>query len=221
MARSFNGTTDSGAATPGLTLNQTALSVSMWAKLTNTATQRVWLLWGDFATNSGFIIETLAGGPAVIGLRTTGAGLWSDSFPTPSLGVWHHYLVTFNYGSPQNLVWVDGVAQTLTARTHTATSSQVANQNITVGNNGAGAGMLGSLAEVTIWFGVLLGQTFATSLATGANSVSVHPEVLCFYPPLLGNSPESDYSSGQHSVTLTGTTVVPHPGIQTVDTATS
>jgi hypothetical protein len=221
VARSFNGTTDKGSFTTGLTLAQSLATVSFWGWTNSTASTRTFVEWGDFVAITGFLIETIATPLGVIGMNG-GSGIWSDGFTVPSSGAWHHWLVQFDFTTPRNRVWIDGVAQTLSARTHTMTATTYTNQATLLGNSvAAGGGLAGKMAEVTMWYGVLLGQSFATALAAGAASVSVHPDTIMFYAPLLGNSPETDLSSGQHSVTLTGTSVTTHPGIQSANVNTA
>lgn len=224
MARSFTAATDRGTFTTGLAAAQTRISVSYWAWMNDVSVQRIHFQWGDFSTVSGFIIETVAGPLAVIGQVIGGGGFWSDQFTCPSTGTWHHWLVVFDTNTPVNKVWIDGVAQTLTTRNHSGGPTTVTNATDAIGNNpAAGAVMNGRIAEFTI-YNALLGQTAATALSQRCASRHIEPSTtqnfIIFYAPLLGDSPEVDYSAGRHSVTLTGSSVVQHPGVQSVNVVT-
>lgn len=141
---------------------------------------------------------------------------WADSFPRPSAAAWHHYTIVHDRATPKHLAWVDGVAQTLSTIVHTAASygnfgngsCRFLTDNIT--NYGAGR-----MAEVGVW-GVQLPASAAVGLASGADPLGVSPANLVGYWPFLGDSPEPDYSGKQLSATVSGATVVNHPGVQSM-----
>ncbi len=220
MARTFNGSSDKGS----VALNLSSFSV---------VSISCWLWWDAFANDNKMLFEygstTLGAGTISIlpdnaspvgfalnfGLSTTGGQFWQDTFTRPSAAAWHHYLFVMNRATPSNAAWVDGVSQTLTAGTHFAGSyGNFGNLTLNIMcRNGTTLFGKGRLAEMAIWGGVALGTSYAKSLAAGSSPSEVDPTPT-WYVPTLGNSPEPDYSGNRKSVTITGTTVVAHPGVR-------
>lgn len=218
MALQFNGTTSKGTV---------ALDLSAYAQLTVS----VWLWWDSFGGSDHMAMEFTAANPGTAGAfymdpdrfsgdfgigMGFGATGWVDGFPRPSAAAWHHYLVTMNRATPVNKAWVDGVAQTLTTRDHSASAgaTKFANSTLNIMNRNNGAFLFGAgrQAELALWGGVLLGLTHAKGLTAGANALTVHPDNLVHYEPMLENG--ADYGGGQHTATMTATTVVAHPPVR-------
>lgn len=210
MSRLFNGTTDQG---------QVALNLSSFAQLS----MSFWLWQDVFSNGNGVAMEfgtttLVAGGFGVAPnnstgsnfgvIMSTGSVFWLDNFPRPSAGKWHHYLWTANRATPVNVVYVDGVLQTLTGTNHGAgTYGNFGNLTLNLmSRNAASLFNAGRLAEIAIWGGVLLGQTDATNLFNKQLPTFDHPSSLSDYWPLAGQtSPEPEVSAGGTGITMTGT----------------
>src|SRR5262249_57134516 len=107
------------------------------------------------------------------------------------------------------------VLQSLTTVSHGAaiTNTAFANSSVQLGRTNTTLWKAGRVAEFALWPGVTITAAEAKSLASGASPLNVHPDGLGLYLPLLGDSPEPDYSGGRHSATLTGTSIANHPGV--------
>lgn len=220
MSRKYNGTSDKAT----VTLNLSAfskLSISLW-------------LWQDaFSNGNGIGLEfgsttIVAGGFGVAPNNSTsskfafgmatGSVWWYDAFTRPSAAAWHHYLLTMDRAGPTNVAYLDGAPQTLSTTNHGAgTYGSFGNLALNfMCRNGGSLFNAGRQAELAMWGGVLLGANHAKALAAGACPVTVAPDSLVYYAPMLGDNPEPDYSGKRQSATLTGTTVVAHPMVQSL-----
>lgn len=217
MSRKFNGTSDKATLTIDLSA-YSLLSISCWLWMDNLGSaERMGISSStSVGTISSFYFEPRSSHGAVceIAFTRNASQFWSDSFPQPSAAAWHHYLLVCNRATPLNKAYVDGVLQTLTTLTHSAGSwSNFASGTMTMFGYNSSLFTPGRLAEVAIWGGYEITAVEAKALSGGASPLSVHPDNLAFYPPMLGDSPEPDYAGGRHSVTLTGTSVASHPPV--------
>lgn len=218
MARSYNGTSDKGAVALNLSaFSKLSISLWHWQNAFSTGNQQCMefgtttLNAGGFGLNPNNSAQTTS----FAMIQATAAVFWQDGFPRPSAGAWHHYLFTMDRAGPTNVAYVGGVLQTLTAGNHGAgTYGNFGNLTLNLMcRNGASLFNAGRQAEVAMWGGVLLGANHAKALAAGASPSEVDPAPT-WYVPTLGDSPEPDYSGSRKSVTITGTTVVAHPGVK-------
>lgn len=221
MARSYNGTSDKASVALNLSaFSKLSISFWHWQNAFGTGNQQCMefgtttLNAGGFGLNPNNSAQTTS----FAMIQATASVFWQDGFPRPTAAAWHHYLLTMDRSGPTNVAYVDGLLQTLTAGTHGAgTYGNFGSLSLNfMARNGASLFNAGRQAEVTLWGGVLLGATHAKALAAGASPLRVHPDNVVFHVPFLGDSPEPDYSGNRKSVTLTGTTVVAHPRVQSL-----
>lgn len=218
MSRKFNGTSDGATFSPSISAFS-LLTLSLWMLLpTNPTVERVAVISASPITaGNSFDLEPRDSNAGVGSMTMRGSpGFWVDTYPQPTASVWHHYLCTFNRATPLNTLYIDGAPITLTTRLHNAGAyGNFTNQAWFVMQYPANSWFVaGTLAELCVWGGFTPSAAQAKALAAGANPLSVRPDSIVAYLPLLGDSPEPDYSGGRHSATLTGTTVAPHPGVQ-------
>jgi hypothetical protein len=195
MARLFDGINDSLEAT--VDLSSTAIV---------TVTMR--LYWDAYASDgdlaleftpdlgagfNGFGVQPNATGVFVCGMGGPAGGtFWTDSFTRPSAAAWHLYTFVFDRTAKVNKAWVDGVSQSLSVDSHTATlSNNFDNSTLNVmSRNNASLFGAGRMAEVAIWSGELSAGDLAL-LHAGSLPGSVNRSNLLFYCPVCGlASPE-------------------------------
>lgn len=222
MARHFNGTSDimfrDGVDFSGVN----GIYTSAWLyRDDNTQASRIIF---EYAQTRGFdVVANSSAGKDSIRYYSTGAN-WSDTYPSPAAGAWHHYIWYISGAAtlpPSNAVWIDGVAQTLTPVTHTATPLQAydANQPLTfMGRRIAGVNSLflgGRIAEICM-AGALSANAILGAVA-GFTAYDARYDQCILYAPVIGDSPEPDCHGGGHlNLTVTGTTVVNHPSTRTL-----
>lgn len=197
--------------------------MSAWvnfAALPTGTNQAVVLAQGYGPSNIGYFIDWDATGGsgwrAGSYIATPAAPHWQTYVSTPSLNTW--YCVVFLWDGTNGILDING----------TQVASGFDPAGGAFGNTGAGlylgaedivgspARFLnGKLAEVGIW-NVGVSPSVRKALAAGAPPPLAHPDGLKAYWPLLGDSPEPDYSGNRNSGTLTGTTVANHPGVRTI-----
>jgi hypothetical protein len=74
----------------------------------------------------------------------------------------------------------------------------------------------GIMAELGYWTNTVLPSSAWAAMAAGASPVEAQRAGLSLCWPLLGDSPEPDYSGNRNAGAVTVATIVPHPGVQTV-----
>ncbi len=125
---SYNGTSD--ASSVALTLTTVPiLTFSCWVNWTTFGSNdKLIAEYGlpNYTVNNGFTIDpnfSGAGGTVfMLGTGKTSSGVWIDTFTRPSAGAWHYYTAVLSKTTPVNLAYRDGVSQTLTTGTHTASA---------------------------------------------------------------------------------------------------
>jgi Concanavalin A-like lectin/glucanases superfamily len=144
---------------------------------------------------------------------STQRGDWT--VPRPSLNDWHHLLVTYDRALTSNVpvIYVDGVAQTLTTLTSpSGTASTSTTVPLTVGNRHpdmtSNRGWAGRLAEVAIW-DRLLTASEAHLLGLGYSPLFL-PDGLVSYEPMV----RSNVNRRRAASTVLGTTIAPHTRIR-------
>jgi len=226
LSRVFNGTSDLASVTVNLS-GQGSATISAWMMQTAAvgSSKIVWE-YGQGATQRGFDLVCVGATTLLRSYDTVNS--WGDTYPTPSLNVWHHYLWMVQSGS-FNRVFIDGNDTALTNGGHGGGATTWTNNQLTIGARTGGSLFFpGIVAEFAIWNGFAsstLGSVgpgdpaghIAKALANGGAVVDARalPDV---YIPFLGDpSPEPDYSGpGCGPAVLTGTTVVKHPGCRSI-----
>lgn len=225
MARLCNGTTD-GFSRGGYNLGiADVLSLAFWLNPTAPylAVQNRAIAHGLNADVSVFSLEVdgqaVGAGANTCAVYFTQATplYWLDSFPRPTVGVWHHFAWVMQRAVPLNTVYVDGVLQTLTPVLHQAAAyGNFSTQTLYVMNRAGANFVPGAIAELGVW-----GNDYAFTaadveqLAAGASPAEVVPEHLIDYWPFFGvDSPEPDVTLGRaQPLALTGapTAAAPPP----------
>lgn len=189
--------------------------------LASVATPRMYT-WRDFRTNPGAIgfpryfdsgdeeCEIDHGGDTFIYQRSfdTSPGRWTC--PAPSMNAWHCYVLAYDASSTTNdpLIWIDGVAQTVT---ETAAPAGTASNTVAVlpwGNRSAGdRSAAGIHAEIAIYNRMpTTGEAIALSKGLSPRLV---PRGRLVYIPGM----RAIYDAHKRTVTVTGTTPGQHPRI--------
>lgn len=219
MARKFNGTSDVANVVVNLS-GQTRVTVSAWLYRTASPANRIIF---EYDANNGFDVIANQTGLNDMIRGYMGGLTWQDRYPAPSLNAWHHYLWIVNTGTFGNFnrVFVDGVEQVLTAAGHTSAAGTFANSTLTIGGRAATLFMDMTIAEFTLWNGQASSSLVSapTDTAKGLYSGWTGQHLFgvpTLYIPMLGDSPEPNYTGGQVSAALTGTTVATGPPARTL-----
>lgn len=226
MARLFTVGTSDAAFTPSFPLTGTAdWVVSAWLYRTdNTQSSRIVFEFGNGANAGLDVVANNAAGTDLVrsyGTTTT----WADTYPSPAAGAWHHYVWVIAGNGPAapnsiNLVYIDGVQQTLTNAGHTYPNSGALTQPFTYMSRRVGTVnslfLGGRLAEFAMWSSPTMRATpapWVKQLAVGACPLRVRRTEMLIYVPWFGvDSPEPDWHGAQRNVTLAGATSrINHP----------
>lgn len=130
---------------------------------------------------------------------------------TPTIDVW--YSVTGKYDGTKWTLFVDGAAGTPTTSIGAVSGTADVSIGCMIASGTPIRFLNGAVADVAIWNTDIPDRAIA-AIAKGASPSAAHPDGLVGYWPLLGDSPAPDYSGNRNSGTLTGTTVVNHPGVR-------
>lgn len=137
------------------------------------------------------------------------SGTWT--IPAPSGSAWHHFLITYDSSATANdpLIWVDGVAQTVTRATAPSGSAATTANNVILGNvSDNSRNFDGDLAEFAVWNGTL-GLDEATALAAGVSPLLMRRDILAEHLPLVRDI----RSSLLAAPTVSGTATRDHPRV--------
>ena len=163
---SFNGSNNALSVALNLT-SYNKLSVSFWGvNTTNGSGDNMFMeftpnMFG--ATLGGFMIDPYSGGfPGTVEMAcksTLAAGIFVDvTFPQPTAAVWNHWAVVYDYtisGVGKIVaVYINGIAQTLTTRfgTDTTTTGTFANSTLYVMSRGAASlWNTGYMQDIRMW----------------------------------------------------------------------
>lgn len=201
MARNFNGTTqylDHAAAVK----SAEPVSFSAWINPTTNGTDDV---VGIFNTAGAgrLTLGTFTSG-LDIGCRasTGGAGVSADTsnVVSPNSG-WHHIAATFA-STTQRISFLDGDLGN--AGLNTAGSSAASLNNTAIGVSNISSQtrwFTGDIAEVAIW-SVALDSNEIVALSKGFSPLRIRRGNLLLYTPLLGQSPEPDFTANNRAMTL-------------------
>lgn len=233
MARAFNGTSDVAVTNTPNGIILTQITISMWLYIVayKTPSFGVALTYDQpGAPQHGcFLVvpSTNTANQVWVGFSNSNAtAYWLDGFAQPSAGAWHHWLVVMNRASPNNKVWIDGVAQTLAVVEHDAAGygTFLAGGQFYLGAESTAVNFQAMrVAELGMW-NALWGQAEATALANGASCQEMPQDGIAVYAPLGGvDSPEPRWN-GPNPVAapnhtpiafvLTGTSFVKNPPVR-------
>lgn len=224
MARQFS-TNDFAHSTFDLSsFSVISLSFRAWIDSYDNSGNKVLLEYGTpaFTNASGFIlVPDWTNGEFLVGFsNATGSALWLDTFPRPSAGAWHNYLINIarTAAVDSNSVYVDGVVQTMTPIEHDAGSYGNFGNSSCYLFSRAGSSLFeaGRIADLAIWGNVSLDIRTAAAINAGNSPVQIANvgKVVNFAPFYGAGSPEGDYSGVGNNWTLSGTTIVNHPSAQ-------
>jgi hypothetical protein len=143
---------------------------------------------------------------------STTAGAWN--IVKPSADVWHSVLITYDRGATTNepVIYLDGSSVTVTQQgVDPSGTFDTSTQSFVLGNRAVDGARNwdGNLAEFAVWDNVLLGAAEAAALNKGASPLSIRPDKLVEYIPVL----RANHSYKRAAPTITGTAVQPHPRI--------
>lgn len=218
MARTFNGTSDYidlgniAAMNPAF-----PMTLACWAFVGNTAAFKAFITRGRSSSRGYEFGSSSSAAPGTLAFTKSGVVV-VDSLIGLTANTWMFYACVVNSTSVHFLTMTAaGVLVTANISNSSAFAGTPAEGAIGADYNSAGTGrqdwMNGQLAQCACWIGTALTDSELRAYAwTGAQAVSV-AKPTCFWP-ILGNSPEPDYSGGQHSGTVVGTTVSNHPPIK-------
>lgn len=232
MARAFNGTNQGFNLGSYDLRGATKLSISWWMKIDSYAgTQRRAIAHDDGTSDNRVFSMDIDGSAIGAGANTIcvyfstsgAAAYWGDSFPQVSTGVWHHFAWVMNRSAPSHKVWVDGVAQTMTAVFRDGGGyGQFDIHTLWLMNRFAGLWVPGSMAEMGVWgFDYQLTQVDVTQLALGASPAQVQMQTLIDYWPMFGSDlPEPgvmvSHKTAQLNAFSGSPTYVRPPGIRSL-----
>jgi hypothetical protein len=198
MGRLFNGSSDTISITPTMPA-VAGQTIAIWVNPAN--------------LNSTFQAVWYPGSPgAVLYLNSSNTWLYAGAVaniigPAASQGSWTHLALTFDSGTTNVILWVNGA------------NAANANQNASgLAASGSHTGTFGSVTAVNFFNGSMTDAAFWTTkftpaqisaLAAGTRPVNVNSANLLWWLPLDGyQSPEPDLSGNGNNGTLTGTTQV-------------
>lgn len=208
MSRGF-GSTFGVASTDKITINSyvqpSIFTFSIWLYRNGTGGGGGGRIFDQTNTLSAIFVSGGGTTIAFVWFFSGSSGTWT--FTLPSTGVWHHLCIVYDATNTSNvpIIYIDGVAQTLSATQPTGT---VGTQNGPpfLGNRTDGTrNWDGLMAHFAQWNNQLLTASEVSALSSGVNPLMLYPEKLTYYTPLDGvNNPEVDIIKG-YITTLSGT----------------
>ena len=201
MARSFDGTNDSMQASIDLSA-ENKITVVFQQKQSAFVDNDDLQCEHTASTNSnvgGFFLDPNGSGTVwAVAHRQDSGGSTSGSFPRPSTGSWHRFVVEMDMGVNPGTIkaWVDGVAQTITySLQQTNTANTFANDTFNFcSRNNANLFLACELQEFAIFSGSLTANQIASHNKGAAPPLFGAP---LYYWRLPGNSsPELELVKG-------------------------
>lgn len=185
------------------------LTIACWAKTSITATAQsiVGLYTSGSAFNRNSFILQLSTGDAVRFSTADGAGQSNASTSTTiSANTWFHACGRTSSASSRD-AYLNGGGKGSNATS--ATPTGINRTSVGVGDGSSASNQFapagtGDIAEVAIW-SIALSDADIATLATGVSPLSVHPESLVGYWPVIGvNSPENNLLSNTSVLSVQG-----------------
>jgi len=205
MARAFDGVsgkiTISGSAINSLT----TFTVALWS-------YRIDVGEGGFGRyyqkSDIFFVRTTSSSAFRANRWATAFGQWEYAHPGTSQ--WYHTAITYDYGSTANdpVIYVNGTSVSITEAQAPSGSVNADTAALVIGNTSAeDRTWNGRHAEFCIYNRILSADEIKTLYKFGPRKV---PGGLVLYIPLIGASPEPDFSGNALNGTVTGTSVADH-----------
>jgi hypothetical protein len=163
------------------------------------------------AVRDSFVLDVLEGTPDTVRALTGAAGASASGSVNFAIGAntWFHAGAVFSAANSRT-AYLNGTGGTANTTSLTPSSLvRTAVGRLPNFNSSPINYWNGDLAEAAIWTTALTANDM-TALASGVSPLRVKPASLVFYAPILGASPEPDYTAGGRALTLTGTTVTSH-----------
>lgn len=214
MALSCDGTDDHAQSGENYN-NDNQLSVSFWANINSTGQaqfDRIFELGGFNSGDGGVGLEITSPVSLVNPIVWAGDGTSATIGATTSYtdDQWHHYLIVSNVTGPLSEFWQDGSSigtNSSKTRGTTATQFTIGAHNNDTSQNQAQC----IVAELAIWHGTILDDAEAAILAKGFSPLSVRPNNLVGYWPLIGGVGRGPISGD--TLTVTNAVKAAHPAI--------
>lgn len=207
-ARTFNGTSDNLQSSAPINLSAAStISISFWGWFDSDAKVQMFLETSAAADSNvgAFAIDQQNGGVVHVFVAGTSTNPCEWTFPDPSSGAWHHYLIVHNITACTTgmKVYVDGISQSLT-NLQPSNGTTFGNFTLNVmARNAASLFLPGRISDIAIWTtGLTSGN--ATTLAACGNPQTVNGTP-AFYWPINQTSPEVATDGGVN-LNVTGTT---------------
>lgn len=225
MARHFNGTSDKinlGTGVRGADL--IGLLPACWINLDSIGVEHSPMARWNNSTSEQWLLTISAAGKVVMNiLDSTLNGHAATGATTLTAGVWTH--VAGMYDGSTLTCYVNGALDGTTAVGRSLNHST--SVPVTIGQQSQGAAWFaGSIAECNFMLvntavnSAAQMQKLITALASTASPSDcegMFDTEHIIYMPLLGDSPEPNYTVATNTPgVVTGTTVVPHPGVRTL-----
>lgn len=218
MARSFIKASSEYAEVASAAVTAVPLTFSAWIKINTLgaglAHTAIAISRASGAVRDSFVLDAIAnagGTTATVRALCGAAGSSAASTTTATFvaGVWVHVVAVYasNILRTSFLNGVAAVANTTSLTPSSLTRTAVG--RLPNFNSAAINHMDGSIAEPAIWNTDLTADEIM-GLYLGVPVLRVRRDSLKCYPPLLGASPEPDYSGNGLALTLTGSTVAAH-----------
>lgn len=204
MSRVFDGATTYASFGSSIPVSAAPLSMACWFNTTDDTTEQVLLTIGDTGgTADEFALAingSVAGDPVQAQARRTSTSS-AASTTGYSLNTWHHACAVFN-STTDRRAFIDGGSKGTEGTSRAPTSLDTVRVGAAA-RSAATKFFSGSIAHAAIWNATLTDAEVA-ALGKGVNPLRIRPASLVFYAPLMGGSPEPDYTAGQRALTLTG-----------------
>jgi len=213
VALSFNGT-DDYAKSGTVFNNDTQLSIfcRLYIPSSYSGSQydRLFELGGNATDDGGLSLEIDSPSSQMhlfVWEGSSGGSAGSYSYPTDT---WFDFLCTSESSAPSNVLYWNGGSgseTTVYARKTNATELTIAGQNNAPTSNNSEI----SVADFTIWHGVILTQEDSDSLAEGVSPLLTHPENIRENYGLVGGSGNGKF--GVDDLNVSGAAKTDHPRV--------
>lgn len=217
MARSFNGTSDYIDLGNITAMNPAfPMTLAVWAFVGSTTAFKAFITRGRSSSRGYEFGSSSSAAPGTLAF-TKSAVVVIDSLLGLTANTWMFYACVVTSTNVHFFTMTTaGVVTTVDKANSSAFAGAPAEGAIGAQYNSAGSGrqdwMNGRLANPCAYIGTALTDSQLKTLAWRGAPADAAVAATGFWP-LLGDSPEPDYSGGRHSGTLTGTAVVAHPPI--------
>lgn len=210
MARDFDGSDDKIAFTHLADYDFGTADYSISAVVKSTGVARMTII-GKHTGGIGFGFDMLADGKLRLFQDVSSNYAYRTSVAAINNGAWRRVGASKAAGAAANInLYIDGTVSNGAAFDNGPAPNVNNTGELTVGTTQHYAQFFdGEMAEVALWNAALTAGEFA-SLGKGFSPLTIRPQLLVFYVPIIGRySPEVNLIGP--SGTLTGTTTTAHP----------